>query len=455
MTEEQNTSRPGPEQEMAEQEVQHIIRSARLLGVEVDETDVAQWLTALAAGASPGQDWQVDAKSGVFGHMLTLLDFDPQSLARYRQIADIVQLPDRPNVETAIALSGSAAQGRIQPYPGDYDFFERVNIIAPTREEAGRILGEIMREKALFCLQSEAYQLIEVKFGTWQQDVVKDGEAIPAGKYISWTADEVEAGQMEVRTPDGETLLIPWSYGEQDPGWCKMDWILALPDDERVVNVSNMFDVTWQNPEGELVPLDGFLDPYFQEVYLEATSIPLFAKVAGQLSPQAVEQYVGQLQHEVQKYAYGDPRNYGKVAKRLYNIFRLIGKYEEASFIRELFDEPTSRLYQVWSLLDTLDNIHDAGDALEQKSVAGQVDELIRQVIETSEGRVESDLVMALLRLRDDMTGRVDLSEEDWDRVILETRGTVVALVNEFFEAKLMAIPQVRQYIESLGQEGK
>ena len=34
-------------------------------------------------------------------------------------------------VETALALSGSAAQSKIQTYPGDCDYFERVNILAP------------------------------------------------------------------------------------------------------------------------------------------------------------------------------------------------------------------------------------------------------------------------------------------------------------------------------------
>ena len=48
--------------------------------------------------------------------------------------------------------------------------------------------------------------------------------------------------------------------------------------------------------------------------------------------------------------------NYGKAAKRMYNIFRLTGRYEEAVFLRELFDEPTSMLYQVWSLIRTVDD---------------------------------------------------------------------------------------------------
>ncbi len=438
----------------AEEQVQRIIEAAQLMGVEVDEADVAQWLTSISAGDAPGQDWQVDTRSGVFGHRVTLLDFDPTSLERYRRIADIVQLPDIPNVvETAVALSGSAAQGRIQPYPGDYDFFERVNIIAETREQASQILGQLMRDKALACYSSPEYQLVEVKFGTWQSEVLKGGKRLPAGHYISWTPEEVQAGQMEVFLPGGERQMIPWEYGQHEPGWCKMDWMVVLQEEGRVVNASNMLDVTWQTTEGELVPLDGFLDPYFQEVYLEASSIPLFAKLAGRMPPQVVGDYVRQLQGEVRKYAHHDPRNYGKVAKRLYNIFRLIGRYHDAAWIRELFDEPASKLYQVMALLETIDQAHDEGEVLDRQALVSQVDKLIVEVVEALEGPKETEIVLALLRLRDDISGRQDLGEE-WDDLIGRSRADVSVLVNRFFEEKLLAMPEVRKYIDGLAEEG-
>jgi len=40
------------------------------------------------------------------------------------------------------------------------------------------------------------------------------------------------------------------------------------------------------------VPLDGFLDPYFQEVYLDAASIPIFSKLVKELSADTVDDYV-------------------------------------------------------------------------------------------------------------------------------------------------------------------
>ncbi len=115
-----------------------------------------------------------------------------------------------------------------------------------------------------------------------------------------------------------------------------------------------MLDVTWEAPDGTITPLDGYLDPYFQEVYLEAESVPIFSKLAQHVSANALDDYVSQLEKEVNKYLTKDI-NYGKAAKRMYNVFRLTGRYQEAAFLRELFDEPTSMLYQVWALIRTMD----------------------------------------------------------------------------------------------------
>ena len=48
------------------------------LGVELDESDAIQWLTAVAAIRSEdGDDVVMDVESGVFGHRVTMLDFSP------------------------------------------------------------------------------------------------------------------------------------------------------------------------------------------------------------------------------------------------------------------------------------------------------------------------------------------------------------------------------------------
>ena len=431
------------------EQVDKIIEAAKELGVEVDETDATQWLTSMAATQAAPGDFAVDAHAGIFGHRIILLDFDPQVLERYRHIADIVQLPDQPGVETAISLSGSAAQSKVQLFPGDADYFERVNIQAPTRQDACGILADVMRSKALDKLKGKDYELVYVRWGTFLQDVVRAGEEIKAGASIVWTAQEVQDGQFDVFTPQGEPLTIDWAYGCQDPGWCKLDWVIAEPARGRVVHTSNMLDVTWEAPDGAIIPLDGYLDPYFQEVYLEAESIPLFTKLVKHLSPDALQDYVGALSEQVSHYSRKAPPNYGKVAKRLYNIFRLTGRWQEAAFVRELFDEPAALLYQAASLLDTVDEAVATGDILDHDTLIEQLDDLLRAVVRVLEGPDEEKIVDALLKLRDHLSGRRDLGEGR-DPLVQESVVVMSGLVSEYFRERLFLLPEIVAYLESL-----
>ncbi len=424
-----------------------IIESARRLGIELDEAEAMQWLTAMAA-TEARQDVVVDERTGVFGHSMVMLDFSPADLAHFREIGRLVEFEDTPGVvETALALSGSAAQSKIQAHPGDADYFERVNIIAAAQEDACRILADLMRRKALSTAKGETYQLIEVKFGSYPCDLVRDARTVAAGSPIAWKPAEIEAGQIEGFSPDGQPVVVRWDDVARDPGWCKLDWVVADPGRHQLANASNMLDVTWEAPDGTITPLDSYLDPYFQEVYLDASSVPIFAKLAKHVSADALDDYVAGLRHEVEKYLTKDV-NYGKVAKRLYNIFRLTGRYPEAAFLRELFDEPATMLYQVWSLIRTLDDATQPGSTLGMQHVLDQADELILAVTETLEGEQETEIVRQLLRLRDSLT-----RQRTGEALIPEaeaTRAEVINLVNNFFYEKLTALPAIRQYMEEM-----
>lgn len=430
------------------EELTRIMESAQRLGVEMDEAEALQWLTAMAAMKPGGDDVVVDVRSGVFGHRVTMLDFSPADLAHFREIGRLVEFGDQPGlVETALALSGSAAQSKIQTYPGDADFFERVNIRADSREAACQILARIMRDKALQTAKGPTYQLIEVKFGNCPTDVVQDGRPLPAGAPLAWRPAEIEAGQIDVFKPDGTPLALIWDEVATSPGWCKLDWVVADAMRGRLVNASNMLDVTWEAPDGAITPLDGFLDPYFQEVYLEAESIPIFSKLAKHVSADALDDYVAQLEKEVRKYITRDI-NYGKAAKRMYNVFRLTGRYEPAAYLRELFDEPTTVLYQVWSLIRTIDDCFGPGATISLDTVLAQADHLVLAVINALEGDQEVEIVRYLLRLRDSLTRQK--SGENLTREAEAARAEVINLVNNFFYEKLSAMPQIKLYLDEL-----
>jgi hypothetical protein len=426
-----------------------VIESAARLGVELDAEEAQRWIEAMAQ-ESAGGDVVVDVDTGVFGHRASMLDLEPGEVARFQSIAKIVGFENRENVRTALALSGSAAQSRIHAYPADADFFERVHISASSREDACRILGELVRDKALATMSGPTHRLWEVRLGTWDDDVSKAGQTIRRGSSISWTPAEVQAGEMNVVASDGSPRTLTWAEAAQNPGWCKLDWVVADRERGQLANASNMLDPTWEDPDGRVHSLDGFLDPYFQEVYLDTDARPLFDRIVNELSADVVDEYVRQLEQEVWKYSVRE-QNWGKVARRLYNIFRLSGRYPEAAYIRELFDEPTTALYQLAALIRTLDEAASVGSPFDAEVLIAQTDQLIMSAIGALEGPEEGKMVAALLRLRDELSGRRERGSDDNAHALrLET----MAAVNEYFHQRLTALPEIDAYLSQIAERG-
>ncbi len=430
------------------QDLGHLINSAKRLGIELDEASARQWLTAIA-DTKDEDEIVFDHRTGVFGHKVSMLDFSSEDLAHFRKIGQLVEFRDIPNkVETALALSGSAAQSKIQIYPGDADYFERINILADTRAESCRILADIIHDKAIEAESGPTFQLMEVRFGSFPADI-KIGEQVhPAGSSISWTIDQIKAGFITGTAPEGNPMTVNWLDVADQPGWCKLDWVIADPIRGELVNASNMLDVTWEAPDGSITPLDGFLDPYFQEIYLDGEDIPIFSKISQHVSANALDEYVQQLENEVTKYITKNI-NYGKAAKRMYNIFRLTGRYNEAAIIRELFDEPSSMLYQVWALIRTMEECCRPGSSIKTEQVQTQADSLILEVVQSLEGDEESIVVQHLLKLRS------ALEEQNQGEALTRTgaaaRDEVINIVNNFFYEKLTTIPEIKSYMTEMG----
>ena len=237
-------------------------------------------------------------------------------------------------------------------------------------------------------------------------------------------------------TKDGEAVQIDWDdLGVPDTGWCKLDWIVADPARRALANASNVLDVTWEAPDGTITPLDKFIDPYFQEVYLEAESLPLFNRIVSQLSSDAVDTYVDDLEYEVHKYVTRE-KNFGKAARRMYNVFRLTGRYAEAAYLRELFDEPTTVLYQVAALIRTLDEADRPGAEFGNEMLLSQTDTLIISAVSALEGKSETDMVRALLAVRDNLAKAVGAEGRSGD--VEQVRSGAIEAVNEYFERRLV-----------------
>ena len=429
--------------------VDRLLAAAESMGIEIDRDEANRWIDAVSADS--GATVMIDVDSGVYGHRVSMADYDDHDIERFRRLARIVGLADQPPiVTTALALSGSAAQSRVHRFPADADFFERIHIRAETREAACLVLARVLREKAIATSRGAGFRLQEIRFGSWPFDGSADGSPVRRGTPISWTAAQVEAGSRAVQLADGSIAVLAWEDVAGDPGWCKLDWVIAVPGDHGLANVSNMFDATWEAPDGTITPLDGFLDPYFQEVYLETDSIPLFSRLVKELGADAVAEYVRQLRGEVHAYTVEHP-NYGKAARRLYNIFRLTGMYAEAAYIRELFDEPVTALYQVAALLRALDEAAAAGEVFATEAMVAQFDGLIMSAIGALEGRAEAEMVRRLVHLREAFARRAEAAIEEAE--INAARSDAMQAVDAYFRRALEAVPSIRDYLEVLAAE--
>ena len=435
-------------------DVTRLVESAQRLGIELDEADTERWLAAMTA--APGVDASdvvIDAADGVFGHRISMLDFSARDLARFREIGRVVEVTGPAGVaESALALSGSAAQSKIQSHPGDADYFQRLNLRTPTRAEACALLARLMREKAEAFATGPTYEFLEAKWGSYPVDCVRDGLPQRAGAPISWRLADIRAGAIEVEV-EGCAQALTWAQLAEEPGWCKLDWVVVDPVHHRLTNASNVVDVTWEAPDGSIVALDGYLDAWFQEVYLDAGQLPTFTKMVQHVSGDALDEYVDLLESEVRKHL---GSNYGKAAKRMYNVFRLTGRHLDAAYVRELFDEPTTVLYQVWSLITTLENASQPGSGVPVETVRAQTDELVMTVVRALDGVQETELVGALLTLRSalaEVSGGGDVAPAAVaDIAAAKTR--VVNLVNTFFRDRLVAVPTIRDYMDALAQVG-
>lgn len=432
---------------MALDETDDPMVAAHRAGIEADTDEARRWMLAVARSEELGPT-EAQTSTGVFGDRVALLDFDPDDLARLRRLVPHVRLVARPDVESAIAISGSSAQGRVQLFPGDADFFERVHVHAETADDARRVLRESMRATALRAFDEPDIVLVEVNLGVYPEAVLERGRARSGGDPITWTPDDVVAGRIAVERHRGGSLTIAWDDTDVAGGWLYLGWIVADRKEGRIALASVMLDPTWEDSEGTIRSLDGTVDPLAQEIYLEPDALALVERVDDLVALDARDTYREAMRGEAYHYTHEEP-NFAKAAKRLYNLFRVADELEAAAYVRELFDEPTARLYQVPGLLEAADLALDPESGIDRETVLRQLDIVSTAIADVTEGAEEANLLAQLERLRDSALeeGRDGAS---WGDVLADVRTRSAAIVNEFFRTRLLAYDRVRELIEEL-----
>lgn len=315
--------------------IDDLVEIASAAGVTVDREAAGHWLRAVAdAVATPGEFAR--SSDGEFGgHELALIDFDPDVAARLRVIGRLIAMPESPHIGAALAIAGSTAQGLIQPFPADADFFERVHISAPNRNTAAERLVEGLIAN-LDATGSHVGLVLEELF------LGHDN-----GRPLIWLKDDIARGHLRYRSRTGDFAEITLNDAASDPAFVKIDWTLVDSAFGGPARVSKAIDVTWHAADGTIESLDGSIDADFQQIYLDASAADLAAALVSGLAAGGRDHYLWHMEHEIAKYCLGASPDFAKVAKRLYNFCRLTGRFVDAVYIRELFDEPAAKMHQL------------------------------------------------------------------------------------------------------------
>ena len=107
-------------------------------------------------------------------------------------------------------------------------------------------------------------------------------------------------------------------------------------------------------------------------------------------------------------------------------------------------------LYQVAALIRTLDEADRPGAEFGSEMLISQTDGLIMSAVSALEGKAETDMVRALLAVRDNLSKAVGATERSTE--VEEIRSGAIAAVNDYFERRLTGMPQIKAYLDELEQ---
>ena len=225
-------------------------------------------------------------------------------------------------VTTRLGLGGTGIQGRVQPFPGDLDFVEEIDIVAADEAAAGdaaagRIIEFVARNKG----RTDLEFLRLIIFAPALSGPPSGG---PRSRGI-WTEAEILDPSLR---PELARQLSKTAGGNINTFW--RAWV-----DDRFIDITKLLNIRATLPSGkELFATKTFSE--FQVAYLdEPDRIPTvrLGEYAATMRKAALEEY--DVKHR-----------YLKAAKRAYNYFTAIGNLEAMAETEPIFRTDQARVNQ-------------------------------------------------------------------------------------------------------------
>ncbi len=238
-------------------------------------------------------------------------------------------LPPGTHVDSRLLVGGSAIQSRVQLFPGDIDFAEEFDVMAPEAASAGAAIAETIVE------------FVRRNIGNPELEFVKL-QIMPKGRKLKpWS-------QESILDPKQRTELRR-QLASIDEGRINTFWKALIegerPGEKRFIEITKVLSVhAISSVTGKDIFKTVPAGAQFQEAYLD--------KEPQQIEPSMLGWYASLMRELAIKEA--DAGHYLKAAKRAFNYMRTIGNLEGIAAVTPIFATGEARVNQQLAVLEAI-----------------------------------------------------------------------------------------------------
>jgi len=236
-------------------------------------------------------------------------------------------LPPGTSVSSHLLVGGSGIQSTVQPFPGDIDFSEEFEIVAPDENAAGAAMAEIIAEFVGRTSTDPNLEFVTLRVMPAKED---------PGTNYKWDQARILDG--------GQRAELARQLAGSGGGRVNTDW-RALVQGGRYIEITKMLSIhAMSSVTGKELLATQPLGTEFQEAYLD------------EVPPEVEQMPLGEYASLMRKLAIkeADSGNYLKAAKRAFNYFRAIGNLEAMAAVTPIFATVEARINQHVAVLEAI-----------------------------------------------------------------------------------------------------
>ena len=355
-------------------------------------------------------------------------------------------LPDDTTITTALGLGGSAAQGRVQRYPGDIDFSDTYLVRGPDAESAAKAVANTIIEFVERNRDNPNFEFVNIVISLPKK---KDGsisynyqQLVDPGNYDTivsliknLTPERGNINTFWRAIVDGETV-----NGEKQERFIEISKILNITAQKN--SSDELLFATRQTIDEELVNATSFSeqDDFFITRVSGAEYQTAFIQEPELIPDEKLSDYAITIRKSaLREFKRG---KYLKAAKRSFNYLLSIGNIDGIEYIENsgIFASPGARANQEVSVMDAIAKALNPSEPATEILVVGKASIMLKnsaKVIRKSLGKRNTrDIVSGLINLAEelpanpnnnDLLGQDPDQSEDLKQVVGQTQ----ALINK------------------------